>query len=425
MSTRERLKITLEDQLHEATSYHSTAYVERSLTKYARPYLVKPVVIVITGIRRCGKSIFSHQLMGDRKYGYINFDDERLSGLEKKDLSLILEVLLEIQPATRALLLDEIQNIEGWELFVNRLQRQGFQVVVTGSNSKLLSRELATHLTGRTISFELSPFSFSEFLNARAMSSDLRDIRTSHDRGQIFKHLSEYFAIGGFPQTVVHGLGGEFLRELFDRILTKDIVFRHSVRFGKALRTLAHHFYANPACRFTLQSLSRTLDLKSVPTIGNYIEFLEEAYLVSVTEPFSFKSAQKIRLPRKCYSPDNGLISAVHPRSDRESALVFENLVYQELARKFQAKRIKTYMDLGVEVDFVVSDGREVSAIVQACYSMHDRETRKRELKALDIASYKLRCKDMTIVTWEEDGVETTAAKPVRVIPYWKWALEK
>jgi len=194
------IKQILLEQREEIRHIFKEKTIKREVESYARKALESDLIKVIMGVRRCGKSVLAHQLLKDRNYGYVNFDDERLIGAKTKDLNNFLEVLKEIEPDFNHLLLDEVQNIEGWELFVNRLKRRGYNIVVTGSNSKLLSKELATHLTGRHFSLQLYPFSFAEFLLFKDVKAEEKDFYITEKRAGIKRLLEEYLRIGGLPE---------------------------------------------------------------------------------------------------------------------------------------------------------------------------------------------------------------------------------
>lgn len=194
------IKQILLDQKEEITQLFKRKIIERDITPEAKKIFRANLIKAIMGVRRCGKSTLSHQLLKKQNYGYINFDDERLVGITSKDLNDFLETLEEINQELKYILLDEIQNIEGWELFVNRLKRYGYNVVITGSNSKLLSKELATHLTGRHLSLELFPFSFREFLIFKNLPIEEDDFYTTKQKAKIKRELEEYLETGGMPE---------------------------------------------------------------------------------------------------------------------------------------------------------------------------------------------------------------------------------
>ena len=188
------------------------------------------LIKVVTGVRRSGKSVFSFQLLNNRTYAYINFDDERLIGLKASDLNSVLEACYQQLGEFTFIFLDEIQNIKGWELFVNRLHRQGLKVLITGSNSKLLSKELATHLTGRHLSMELFPFSFKEFLTYEQFPITIKETYSTREKSLLINKLQEYLLYGGFPEALKDKhLFKNYLTTLYSTILTKDVISRYKI----------------------------------------------------------------------------------------------------------------------------------------------------------------------------------------------------
>jgi len=417
---RDQIKKALEDQQLEKNI--ETGLVKRSFLEEVKKGLDRPLVLVVMGVRRCGKSTFCHQVLENENYGYLNLDDERLVTLRVDQLQMVLEVLLEIVPNTRTLLLDEIQNIEGWELFVNRILRAGYRVVVTGSNSKLLSRELASHLTGRHRTFELYPFSFREYLDSKKIKFDSSSLKT-HASAEISGLFDVYLQEGGFPEMVVRGYEPSYLRDLYDKIISKDIVQRKRIRNSVALKELALLAISQSGCQFTFQRFSRTLGIKGVNTTKNYLAYLEEAYLLSSVPSYSAKVKEQIRLPRKLYAVDNGLFHAMNTRLTNDYGAQLESFVFQHLTIKKQ--EVKSYLTQKAEVDFLVQIGRSVEQLVQVCWSISDAKTYLREVKALQEAAKVTRCKNLLILTKNEYRTIEADNFTIQVLPAWYWALQK
>jgi predicted AAA+ superfamily ATPase len=390
-----------------------------NITKAFRSNLIK----VIIGVRRCGKSVLAHCLLKDKEYGYINFDDERLIGTKTQDLNVFLEVLQELKPSCRILLLDEIQNVDGWELFVNRLKRSGFNIVVTGSNSKLLSKELATHLTGRHFSIELYPFSFHEFACYKGFSFDKEDFNITQRRAKIKQLFTEYQQYGGLPEVLKLEVKTQYLRELYDRIITRDIILRYHIKYARDLKEVALYAISNFAARMTYHKIRRIFEMKSVHTVKNYVDFLQEAYLLFQVNAFSFKLKEQFKQPKKLYCVDPGIINAIVPKSGLDLGRLLENIVLIELKR--QGNEVYFYSQPNYEVDFLVKGGMKISQLIQVCHSIEDENTRKRELKALIKASQALRCNELLIITSDTESEEKIGPKKIRLIPIWKWMLGK
>lgn len=422
--SKDSIRHALREQRDEITALSQKKFIERDILAQARGYLEKDWIKVIMGIRRCGKSILAHQILESEEYGYINFDDERLVGVKAENLNDLLQFLLEITPGVKKLFFDEIQNVEGWELFANRLHRQGYNLIITGSNSKLLSKELATHLTGRFISIELSPFSFREFLKSRGgfdPFDSVADLYSTEKKAELMTRLEEFCSLGGFPELVMTGYEGHYLRELFDKIITRDIAQRYSVRYVKTLKELALYGFANQGGRMTYLKTKNIFEIKSVHTVKNYYQYLEDTYLLSLLPTFSFKVKEQIRQPRKFYSVDNGLCRALSSKLTNDLGAKLENLVFQELNRRH--RQISYALEADFEIDFVLSKEREVTQLIQVCFSLEGPDTKKRELKALLKGARTFRCEDLLVITWDEEGVEEIENHRINILPVWKWLL--
>jgi len=329
-----RIKQAILDQRSELeTIYRTEKIVPRENLEDYGKLLASDQIKVITGPRRAGKSVFCLQLLQGRQFAYINFDDESLAGLKREDLNLVLKAFYEIYGKPEYLFLDEVQNIEGWELLVNRLERPGFNVIVTGSNARLLSRELSTHLTGRHFALELFPFSFREFL--QYFGFDYKDNPLTTERlAFVRRELERYISIGGFPETYKEPDPKRYLSSLYSSILTRDILLRHRVKYIKALRELSHYLITSFSCRMTSTKLKNIFGFKSVHTAQNYFSFLEESYLIFQIDKFSFKVKEKSIAPRKVYAVDTGLIHSFPGRGSADTGRLYENIVAVELFRR-------------------------------------------------------------------------------------------
>ncbi|MES2274084.1 MAG: ATP-binding protein [Chlamydiota bacterium] len=417
----EALRQVVIEQQEEIIRFKNLPWIERDKTREILDVIDKNWVKVIMGIRRCGKSVMGHQALKDKLYGYLNFDDERLIGVSAGDLNKMLQYLLEVIPEIKILFFDEIQNVDGWELFVSRLQRQGYNIIITGSNSKLLSKELATHLTGRYISIELSPFSFQEFLRAKNFQWTSTSLYKTQDRAILYSFLNEYMNKGGFPDMVLEGYNAFYLRELYDKIISRDITYRYRVKYSNTLKEIAIYSHANLGSRLTFHKIKNIFDIKSIHTVKNYFQYLTDAYLVFLLNSFSYKYKEQIKLPRKIYTIDNGLSSAVSPKFTQDRGAALENLVFQELYRR--GSEFAYYSALDHEIDFVIHKNREVILLIQVAISLEDPATRKREVKALIQAAEQLHCKNLILITWEEEGIEEIGEFKIDLIPIWKWLL--
>jgi len=378
---------------------------------------------VVMGVRRSGKTVFSHQLLNNYNYAFANFDDERLAFIEKNDLNYLLEVMQEAYGDFKYILLDEIQNVKGWELFVNRLQRLGKRVHITGSNANLLSQELATHLTGRYLQIEMLPFSFREYLiwNKILPRSD-----TTRTRGALKRELSNYIEKGGFPEVVTEpALNGRYHRTLYSSILSKDIIARHKIKYIRTFKELATNVISNYSSYITYNKLKNIHGMNSVHTTKNYVDYLSEAYIIYILEKYSPKPKEIMNSPKKVYGIDTGMIQSLALTSTDNQGRLMENVVMLELLKEkcldqnIELYYWKDYQDK--EVDFIIKNGKNIMELVQVTYASEKSDIHKREITSLEKASKLLKCKNKTIITWDYEDKEDE----VNFVPLWRWLVER
>jgi hypothetical protein len=397
--------------------------IERIGLNKSRESLKYPNILAILGIRRCGKSIFSYLLAKPYRFAYINFDDERLAGLKSEDLDKILESFYDLYEDIDYIILDEIQNVGRWELFANRLRRTK-KVILTGSNSKLLSGELSTHLTGRYLDIILFPFSFREFLKLKEVKEN--KAYTTKEKAEIIRALQEYLEIGGFPEAYKFGKG--MISRIYEDILTKDILLRYNIAKKEEIKKLAKYLITNSSEEITYSKLARIFNIKHVSTISNWISYFENAFLVFKLERFNFKLKQQFIAPKKVYCIDSGLMNSIGFKFSENKGKVIENEVALELQRRksressFEVYYWKDYQQN--EVDFVIKEHKKVEQLIQVSYINSKEEIKEREIKALIKASKELRCKNLVIITWDYETEERFEREIIKFIPLWKWLLE-
>ena len=397
--------------------------IKRFGLEKARSFLKYPNILAITGIRRCGKSIFSYLLEKDSKFGYINFDDERLAELKANELNKIMEAFYELYGDIDYVILDEVQNIHGWELFANRLRRTK-KVIVTGSNSNLLSGELATHLTGRYIDIMLFPFSFKEFLDFKSFKTERA--YTSEEKSQIINYLNEYLENGGLPE--VYKFGKIISSKICEDIITKDIILRHKIKKIDELKKLARYLISNSTETTTYIRLSNILGIKNITTISNWISYLEEAFLIFKLEKFDYKLKQQFIAPKKIFCIDTGMVDSIGFKFSENRGKILENAVAIELQRKEHTnEKLKTFYwrDYNQnEVDFAIKQDKKIVQLIQANNISSKEDLKEREVKSLLKASDELKCKNLLIITWDYEGEQKVKNKTISFIPLWKWLLE-
>jgi predicted AAA+ superfamily ATPase len=381
------------------------------------------LIKIITGPRRAGKSFLGiHVLNKIGNFGYVNFDDENL--IELKDYNEIITMVNSIYNNPKYLLFDEIQNLPKWELFVNRLKRQGFNLIITGSNSNLLSKELSTHLTGRYLSINVFPFSFKEYLKLE--TKELTD-------NEIQEKLFMYLTFGGYPEPAIKKIDyKEYLNTLFNSIVYKDIVKRYNIRFISGMDNLASYLISNIAKEFSYNTLAQITKCKSVHTIEKYLSYLEEAFIFFKINRFSFKLKEQICSCKKIYCIDNGFIYAKAFKLSMDIGRLYENIVAINLKIDELNDKYKIYYWKNLqqeEVDFIIKHGIEIIQLVQVCYDITSIKTKEREERALIKASQELKCDNLLIITEnyenEEDFEWFNIKRKIKFIPLWKWLLNK
>ncbi len=417
MLSQTTIELALADHQEEfLKNKFRTQGVIRNVSQVKPP---KNWIKVVMGARRSGKSTFCQQQCDPDRTLYINFDDDRLYGLKTENLQTVYETALAIKPKFDTLILDEIQNIPGWELFANRLQRKGVHLWVTGSNSNLLSRELATHLTGRAFPIEIYPFSFGEWLRARGIRSG--PSLQSREKVHLLTKFDEYIKMGGFPELTDQDDPKPYLRTVFDQIVQKDILQRHPRIHSALLKQVALHAQQFYSCRMSYRQFERSMDGVSINTIKQIFFWLEEAYLLFQLPNRTQKLKLTPKIPRKIYSIDTGMIDAQRTKLIEDLGLILENLVFLEL--KKAGYECFSYLGRDFEVDLVSQNKNQEMELIQVCYELSSPLTQEREVSALLKASHLFHCDRLKIITRHEEGILNEQGKKIQVLPAWKWAL--
>ena len=380
---------------------------------------------VVIGVRRSGKSTLCYQALRDAgvKYAYADFDDERLYGLAAIQLNDVLEVLYKIYGDFNYLFLDEIQNVEGWHLFVNRMLRKKMHVVITGSNAKLLSGELATHLSGRNKEISLYPFSFKEFCTMKQVDTERMTTKAEAFRRAAF---DEYMKQGGFPELFSVEDKKAYVNTLVDNILKRDIEQRYKISYKAAFENMAHHLLNVSPTMVVSTDLANTFHIKSEHTAKNYVGYLKQAYLLIGVRKYSPKS--KVRaVQEKVYAVDVAMMD------QRENAFAGENLGHRletivliHLFRKCKMEDMDVYYlnDRYGECDFVICKGNTVVQAIQVSYDISAEKTRKREINGLLLAAKQTKCTDLVLLTDHESDMVEEGGHQIKIQPVYNWCLE-
>ncbi|EKD92176.1 MAG: hypothetical protein ACD_29C00135G0001 [uncultured bacterium] len=378
--------------------------------------------VIITGVRRCGKSILLQHIRNQQKenHYYLNFEDERLVNFTIDDFQIMMELFIELFGEEKTCYFDEIQNIEGWERFVRRLYENGYKIFITGSNSKMLSQEMGTHLTGRYIKIELYPFSFGEFLTFKKIKLNAQ-YATTTIKAKLNNLIKKYMTVGGFPQYVKEEML-EYLQSLYESILYRDIITRYKLPNEYAIKQLAFYFASNVGKEITYNSLRKLLHLGAVNTVSDYCQYLENCYLFFLIKRFSFSVKQQSNSPKKVYTVDTGLAHAIGFRSSDDTGRMLENIVFIELKRRnFEIY----YHREKKECDFVACKQNKIKELIQVCFDLSDSETKEREINGLIDAMHHYKMKRGTIITLTETDEFTAKYNgktfQINVIPVWLW----
>ena len=384
-------------------------------------YLKGDEIIVISGIRRCGKSsllkLIAEQVKCDKVF--INFDDVRLSDFEISNYQDIEDLSFELHGKDVTFFLDEIQTAPQWQKWVNNLYSKNVKVFVTGSNSNLLSSELSTFLTGRHKQIELQPFSFKEFLKLKRIKCDLGKL-SSMQKVELYKSFKEYFDTGGFP-LVIRNDDVELSRQYFEDILNKDVINRYKIREVKELKDLALFLFSNVGQRYSYSTLKQVSGIKSLSTIKNYIDYFQNVFVLYKVDRFDYSIKKQKVSSSKIYAGDNSFLRTIAFNFTKNLGRRLENLVYLQLVRQ---KTDTYYHSAKTECDFVIKKDLKITQAIQVATNLSNPKTKKREVDGLLDAMRKYELEEGLILTLEEEDEINTENYKIVIKPVWKWLLE-
>lgn len=402
-------------QRAERDDLASRPYYTRKHIQDIAPFLESSVPKLITGPRRAGKSVYAMQILSDKNYAYLNFDDTLLLGAF--DEGSVMQALAEVYPGYEYLLLDEVQNLHSWDAWVAKLYRRGVNLVITGSNANLLSSEMATLLTGRYLEIKILPFSMEETLNYRGapINAELPD-----ERARLALEMDDYLKKGGYPEIVKNReIEQAYLSAMFDSIILKDVAQRHKIRKITELYDLADYLISNYSNPLSYNEIAKELSLGSVTTVKKFCGYLAEPYLFFYLPRYDNKLKEMKKAPRKVYVIDNGFIYTRSFELSSNNGRQLENMVFIELLRRgFDLKKSLFYYRTSndKEVDFVTRDGRKVTSLIQVSYDISKTKTRERELDALVKASEELKCDNLLLITWDQNEEVNYKGKMISIL---------
>ena len=386
-------------------------------------YLKTSQIIVITGVRRSGKSsllyLISKKLqLKDQDYIYLNLDDERITC----DISVFEDVYnihLQLYDNEPVFFLDEVQNVSGWERFVNRMYEKGLKLFITGSNATLLSSEISTSLTGRNKTIELFPFSFSEYLRFRKQDFDINKL-TSDRKAKLIATFNGYQKTGGFP-LVVKEQDMDILDTYFKDILYRDIIARYKISRLEEIKQIGLYFASNVAKLFSVSTLQKISGIKSTASINDYLNYYAQSFLFYYVRKYSYSVKKQIFNPRKVYAVDQGFANRIGFNFSENKGRILENIVYLQLLRK--RKEVFYFANKG-ECDFVIKQGMNIEQAIQVCYSL-TKENQKREINGLLEAVEEFNLSKGYLIVYESDIKPDLIPDNITVIPIWQWLLEQ
>ncbi len=411
-------QIILEQQ--EILHAPNKRYVQRYI---ADEWLQTSEILIISGIRRCGKSVLMQQIR-DRlveKDFFFNFDDERLANFKLDDFQKLQECFVELFGEQHTYYFDEIQNIEGWERFVRRLYNAGNKIVITGSNARMLSRELGTHLTGRYIQVEIYPFSFQEYLAMNEIPVNAKTLYTTTGRATMVKSFVKYMECGGFPKFLQDG-SVSYLTSLYESIIYRDILTRNGLTNEKEMLELMFYLASNATKRVTYSSLGKVVGIQHPDTIKNYLEYIQQTYLISQLFRYDPSVKKQMMSPKKIYFVDNAIIKRIGFNATENNGVFLENLVFIEMKRR--GWDVYYYADKK-ECDFIVRKGLHISDAYQVTLKMDSPQTREREIAGVREAMQAYSLSKGYILTFEgKETINFDDGTIVEVVPVWEWILQ-
>ena len=383
-----------------------------------------PQAQVVIGVRRSGKSTLCYAALTAHniKFAYFNLDDERLLDLQSKDLNDLLEVLYKVYGDFECLFIDEIQNIPEWYLFVNRLLRRGMRVLITGSNAKLLSGELATHLTGRHHTITLYPFSFKEYCLYKEIDISSSSTKAIAERRNAF---DEYIMQGGFPELLSIRDKRAYIIDLVDSIIKRDILLRFKIKHKATFNKLSHNLLNESPCILSYKNLKESFNIGSSHTVENYVRFLSQAYLLVGLHKFSSKSRQRLASD-KVYPID---VALMNNREDafkgKNLGLRLETIVYLDLLRRYKPLGYDIYFfnEHSFECDFLVCNGNTVKMAIQVSYDISNEKTYKREIKGLIECAKKTKAQSLLLLTDHEHRDMEVSGFHISIRPVYDYSL--
>lgn len=412
----------IQNQRKERDELLARHYLMRKSNTDVKTLLDNPMIKLITGPRRVGKSTYALLMLQGKSFAYLNFDDNLL--LSAWDEELVMRTLDEVYPNYEFLLLDEVQNLKDWDVWVSKLYRRGKNLVITGSNAKMLSGEMATVLTGRYLQVEMLPFSLTETIEWKG--ANINSISNAK-QAEAVAIADDYLRNGGYPETIdMRSITRNYLSTLFDSIIWKDVAKRHNIRNITDLNNIALYLLSNFCNPLSANDIAKELSMTSVTTTRKFMDYLHEPYLFYYLPRFNNKLKLMKKAASKVYVIDNGFVAAKAFNLSENLGRLLENEVFVELLRQgYQVETSLFYYRSrnDREVDFVTRQGTHINQLIQVCYDMTSPKTEKREVSSLIECAGELKCNNLLIITNNEEREIHTDGYNIKVIPFIKYGL--
>lgn len=412
------MKEILKQVIFDQQTFNTEGVIKREIPN---KFIEDKEILVISGIRRCGKSTLLQQIRNtfSQNNFYLNFDDERLVNFKLSDFQILYELFIELFGEQKTFFFDEIQNIVGWERFVRRLFDSGFKIFVTGSNASMLSKELGTHLTGRYCQYELYPFSLIEYLQLKNIKLLPNMFYTTTGKALITREFNNYAVEGGFPQYLI-SKNSEFLKSLYESILYRDVMVRNKITNEREMLELVYFLASNVSVLSSNNSLTKVIGVNNATTVKNYINYLNNSYILFQVNKFDYSLKKQIQNPKKTYFIDNALIKSLGFSVSDNTGRLLENLVFVELKRR---NKNVFYHSSKFECDFIIRTNTVITQAIQVCHVLETNNTKQREINGLLDALNAYNLNEGLILTsyFEEELIVNT--KTIKIIPVWKWLL--
>lgn len=421
MLSKEDIKQILADQ--HAAILHKPLGIERTVLSEIEKTIKLPQVVVITGMRRVGKSTLMRQIIKkyyeDKEFNYINFEDERLFNFKAEDFNLLYEALIELYGECTTFFIDEIQNVEHFENFVRRFYDSGFKFFITGSSARLLSREIGTKLTGRHIDIMVRPFSFREYLSLEKITLEKDSLYNTVERTKIKSHFQFYLNNGGMPEYLLYH-EPEILTRIYEDIVIKDIAVRYGIANVSELRDIYLYLISNVANKFSYNKLKAMSGIGSIATIKNYLYYLTETYFLQIINKFDYSLKKQMVNDKKAYIIDNGFFKVLSTKTTQNVGWLLENLVCNVLSVHGQVY----YFSDKSKCDFIVQKGNRIVSAIQVAAEINEANE-KREYNGLLNALSRFDIKEGLLLTYDQESTFILEDKTIDIKPIWKWLLEE